>query len=139
MANFFKNLLMAFNISKLEQQLDVKVRLINKTSKEPIGGEGYSIRFYDKDEFDNDFLGEGPLNENGEADIRFDPSAMIDGAEDWGEEKETDPDLYFELVKDGKVIFTSEVWKDVDYDKLASFDIKEGKEIDFGTFLIDLP
>lgn len=138
MANFFKNLLLSFDITRLEQHLDVRVKLLNKSSKAPIGGEGYSVRFYDKDQRDNDFLGEGSLDEAGVADVRFHPKAMQDGFEDKGEQHETTPDIYFELLKDGKVLFTSAVWDDVDFEKYASFDLQHGQVIDFGTFLIDI-
>jgi hypothetical protein len=139
MARFFKDLLMRFNIRKMdEMHLDVKVRLLDRSSKEPITGEGYLVQFFDKDEFDVDFLGEGSLDANGVADIRFAPEAMQQGEEKWGDEFETKPDLFFRLLKNGQVVFTSEVWDDVDFDQYASFDVKEGKEIDFGTFLINL-
>jgi hypothetical protein len=139
MARFFKDLLMRFNIRKMEEMhLDVKVRLLNRSTKEPITGEGFLVQFFDKDEFDVDFLGEGPLDENGVADIRFAPEAMQQGEEKWGDEFETKPDLFFRLLKNGQVVFTSEVWDDVDFDQYASFDVKEGKEIDFGTFLINI-
>jgi hypothetical protein len=139
MARFFKDLLMRFNIRKMEEMhLDVKVRLLNRATKEPITGEGFLVQFFDKDEFDVDFLGEGPLDENGVADIRFAPEAMQQGEEKWGDEFETKPDLFFRLLKNGQVVFTSEVWDDVDFDQYASFDVKEGKEIDFGTFLINI-
>jgi hypothetical protein len=138
MARFFKDLLMRFNIRKMdEMHLDVKVRLLDRSSKEPITGEGYLVQFFDKDEFDVDFLGEGPLDANGVADIRFAPEAMQQGEEKWGDEFETKPDLFFRLLKNGQVVFTSEVWDDVDFDQYASFDLKEGKEIDFGTFLVN--
>jgi len=139
MPRFFKDLLMRFKIRKMdEMHLDVKVRLLNRATKEPITGEGYLVQFFDKDEFDVDFLGEGPLDENGVADIRFAPEAMQQGEEKWGDEFETKPDLFFRLLKNGQVVFTSEVWDDVDFDQYASFDVKEGKEIDFGTFLINI-
>lgn len=139
MARFFKDLLMRFKIRKMEEMhLDVKVRLLDRVSKEPITGAGYLVQFFDKDEFDVDFLGEGTLDADGVADIRFAPEAMQQGEEKWGDEFETKPDLFFRLLKNGQVVFTSEVWDDVDFDQYASFDVKEGKEINFGTFLIDI-
>jgi hypothetical protein len=139
MARFFKDLLMRFNLVKMnEMHLDVKVQLLDRDSKQPITGEEYLVQFYDKDEFDVDFLGEGPLNEQGIADIRFSPKAMQQGEESWGDEFETKPDLFFRLLKNGEVVFTSEVWDDVDFDQYASFDIQEGKEVNFGTFLIHI-
>lgn len=137
MANFFKKIMIALQMNRLEHQLDVKVRLLRRDTKAPITGEGWLVRFYDKDKYDNDFLGEGTPNPDGIVDIRFNPSAMQQGEEEWGDEFETKPDLFFELWKGEKLVFTSKVWDDVDFDTYASYDIEEGKEVNFGTFLID--
>jgi len=119
-----------------EMHYDIRVTLLDRATQKPIGGEGYEVRFYDEDKDDNDFLGAGPISAEGVVDVRFDPKNMQKGQED--EENETKPDVFFRLVKDGKVLFTSKTIPDVDFDTQAGFDMKGGKEVDLGTYLISL-
>lgn len=133
----FGQILPNFTNMELNELWDVKVRIIDKKTKEPIGGEGYTIEFYDKDELDVDFLGKGSLNAEGIADVRFDPAAMNSGFEDT-EEPETDPDIFFIIKKDGEEVYKSAVTYNINYERDADFDLIEGKEFYLGTFLIDI-
>ncbi|MFN8300438.1 MAG: hypothetical protein U0T75_15155 [Chitinophagales bacterium] len=115
-----------------EIKLTVKVRFIKKGSDTPLHGKQYVARLYDRDIFDDDYLGKSELNENGEAHITFYPH-QIRSLDSLFEDL---PDLYI-LLFDGDVVhFESRVWKDVDFDKLAKLDHKEGEVLDFGTFLV---
>jgi hypothetical protein len=120
--------------------LDIQIRILDKSTKEPFE-PGLRIRFYDKDAKDIDFLAEGVLDEKGIADVRFNPRLIHQGREDCILPfifRETKPDLFFELLRNDKVVYTSSVIDDVDYDKTAHFSLADGKEIDMGTWLVNL-
>jgi len=136
--NFIKELFLSFTDFKATDRWDIQVKLIDKKTKRPITGDNFTVRFYDKDDLENDFLGEGKVDSSGVADIRFDVSLMQAGAENKKDKNETMPDLFFDLLDNGKVVFTSKVLNNVNFERNASFDLKDGKEINFGTFLIDL-
>ncbi len=121
----------------LQELWDIEVRILDKHTQKPIGGEGYIIEFYDEDSHDEDFLVSGPLNENGIADVRFNPAAIHAGEED-SIMPETNPDIFFIIKKDGKQVYRSATIYDVDFDQKSTFDIVDGKEIYLGTFLIEL-
>ncbi|MCZ2099993.1 MAG: hypothetical protein LC107_00470 [Chitinophagales bacterium] len=133
----FNRLLPYFQSNELEELWDIKVCILDKKTKQPIGGAGYTIEFYDEDALDVDFLGEGVLNPDGIADVRFNPKLMNSGYED-SDIPETNPDIFFIIKKDGEEIFKSVTTFNIDYSKNASFDIEEGKEFHLGTFLIDI-
>lgn len=138
MGNIWNELQVRFSDLAPTDRWDVEVCLLNKKTKLPIIGNNLKIKFFDKDPKENDFLGEGPVNEKGIADIRFITDLMRTGSEEKGDEKETLPDLFFQIWDGDALLFTSSVLNDVDFERNASFDMKDGKEFNFGTFLIDI-
>ncbi len=112
--------------------IEVRVLLVAKGSDEPVTGSEYTVRLYDKDIFNDDFLGESSLNEDGVAKFiitekHFAGFANLD-------EK---PDFYFVVYKNGYEIFKSKVMKNLDLRDIEEFRMKEGEVIDLGTFLIN--
>lgn len=116
-----------------EMKLTVMARFIKKGTDEPITGPQYSVRLYDRDIFDDDYLGASDLNENGEASISFFPEDF----RTFDSGTESLPDLYLLLFNDTTVHFQSKVWDDVDFVNNGKFDPANGEVIDFGTFLVD--
>ncbi len=115
-------------------QLTVKARFLKRGTNHPLHGSEYVVRLYDKDLFsDDDYLGHAGLDSNGETHIHFYPTDITD--HDLGFERL--PDLYLLLFKGDTVHFQTKVWHNVDIDKLAKLDMKEGEVLDFGTFLVD--
>lgn len=112
--------------------LAVKARFIAKGNGLPLTGSGYQMRLFDKDIFDDDYLGESGLDANGVAEIRLSNKAFSD----WGN-LETTPDFYFVVVKDGVQIFKSNVMKEIDIVAIEQFKMGEGEVIDLGTFLVE--
>ena len=117
-----------------EIEFTVKVRFLKKGTNEPITGQQWIARLYDRDLFtDDDYLGKSALNDNGEAHIHFFPSDIFNS--DLGFEEL--PDLYILLFQDNTVHFQTKVWDNVDFDKLGLLDMTEGEVVNFGTFLVD--
>lgn len=115
-----------------EMNIEVKVRLIGKGDNEPLSGNEFLVRLYDKDIFNDDFLGESILDKEGVATFnlsRRDFSGPI-GLDD-------KPDFYFVLYKNKKEIFKSKVMSNLNLSNLEQFIMKEGRVIDLGTFLVD--
>jgi hypothetical protein len=115
-----------------EMNVEVKVRLIAKGNDEPLTGNEYSVRLYDKDIFNDDFLGESSLDNEGVAKFIF-------SQEDFSRPAKLDdkPDFYFVVYKNNEPIFKSKVMSNLDLSNIEEFVMTEGEVIDLGTFLID--
>ena len=129
-----EKLLEAFRNWNPEITVTVKIKFVKRGTNTALTGQQYTVRLYDKDIFtDDDYLGHSGLNDHGEAHIHFFPSDIFNS--DLG--FETLPDLYV-LLFDGDVVhYQSKVWDNIDFEKLALLDMKEGEVINFGTFLVD--
>lgn len=115
-----------------EMNIEVKVRLIGKGDDEPINGNDYSVRLYDKDVFNDDFLGESAPDEEGVAKFLFSKGDFAKPAN-----LDEKPDFYFVVYKNKEMIFKSKVMSNLDLSDIEEFVMKEGEVIDLGTFLID--
>lgn len=115
-----------------EMNIEVKVRLIQKGDDEPVTGSEYSVRLYDKDIFNDDFLGESVPDEQGLAKFLFSQG-------DFSKPVKLDkkPDFYFVVYKNNQPVFKSKVMSNLDLSNVEEFIMKEGEVIDLGTFLID--
>lgn len=114
-----------------DMNLEVTARFISKGNDQPLTGDTYLVRLYDKDVFEDDFLGESTLDENGVAKISFNHSSFSN----WN--KDTKPDFYFVVFKHKKEIFKSKVLEDLDVEAIEKFKMGEGEVIDLGTYLIE--
>lgn len=116
-----------------EMNIEVTARLIAKGSDRPVTGKEFIVKLFDKDFFDDDFLGQSGLDDNGQLHITFNPSRL-----DAGDPiKESSLDFYFVVFKNEVEIFRSKVMEDVDVDAVEQFKMGEGELINLGTFLID--
>jgi hypothetical protein len=115
-----------------EMNIEVKVRLISKGNDEPLTGNNYSVRLYDQDVFNDDFLGESAPDEEGVAQFLFSQG-------DFSKPVNVDekPDFYFVVYKNNQIIFKSKVMSNLDLSDIEEFVMKEGEVIDLGTFLVD--
>lgn len=114
-----------------EMNIEVKVRLIQKGDDEPLAGSEYSVRLYDKDIFNDDFLGESAPNEEGIAKFLFSQGDFSKPAN-----LDEKPDFYFVVYKNKQEVFKSKVMSNLDLTNVEEFVMKEGEVIDLGTFLI---
>lgn len=78
----------------------------------PITNTDLRVKLFDKDRFLDDKLGEATLDSNGEAHflVFIADILSIDSPD------ERTPDLYFVLKKDGKEIFRSETFEEVNFE-----------------------
>jgi hypothetical protein len=115
-----------------EMNIEVRVLLIAKGTDAPVTGNEYAVRLYDKDVFNNDFLGESSLNKKGIAKFKFTEKHFAGFAK-----LDDKPDFYFVVYYNGKEIFKSRVMQNLDLTNIEEFKMKEGEIVDLGTFLID--
>ncbi len=115
-----------------EMNIEVKVRLIRKGDDEPLTGNEFSVRLYDSDLFNDDFLGESVPDKEGVAKFLF---SQGDFSKPVNLDKK--PDFYFVVYKNREVIFKSKVMSNLDLTDVEEFIMKEGEVIDLGTFLIN--
>ena len=121
-----------FSLGK-EMSIEVTARLIAKGSDTPVTGDDYVVKLYDKDFFDDDFLGEASPDKDGRVSFLFNPEAF----DKRDPIREKSLDFYFVVYKNGLVIFRSQVMEHVDVDAVETFKMGEGEVVDLGSFLID--
>lgn len=112
--------------------IEVKASFIRKGSNEPLTGQQYEFRLYEKDLMEDDYLGKSALDENGVAKVSFKHGDYMDFLN-----PEKDPDLYFVLYKGEILLLQSPVMRDLDLDSIEKFKMGEGEVIDLGTFLVE--
>lgn len=115
-----------------EMNIEVKVCLISKGNDEPLNGTEYSVRLYDKDVFNDDYLGESVPDEDGVAKFLL---SQGDFSQPFNLDNK--PDFYFVVYKNKQQIFKSKVMSNLDLSNIEEFIMKEGEVVDLGTFLID--
>lgn len=122
---------MSLELNK-DMNLIIQVRLIASGNDEPISGNAFKVRLYDKDVFNDDYLGESHV-ENGLAKFTItqkDFSAPVN--------LDSKPDFYFVVYKNDTLIFKSKVMSNLDITDVEKFIMNEGELVDLGTFLIDV-
>ena len=113
-----------------DMNLEVTARFIGKGHDSALSTD-HTVRLYDKDVFEDDYLGQSRLDENGVAKISFPHSAFGDPLN-----MDIKPDFYFVVYKNGQAIFTTKVMQDLDIESIQKFKMGEGEVIDLGTFLV---
>ena len=117
----------------MEESIQIHLILLNKNSKEAISGIDYLVKFYDKDPLRDDFLGSSDLDDHGQAIINVRKSDFR--SKDSPFEKY--PDIYFELFYKEKLLYKSNVFKNLHLKEARDFPLAEGKHLSLGTFLIE--
>jgi hypothetical protein len=117
----------------MELRIRITAHFRHKETGEPFTGHEYKVRLYDKDFFQDDFLGETELYKDGSMEIIFDPQhiSSLDSP------LEEQPDLYCVLLRGETVIFKTQVLEDLDLQNVGTFDPKQGLHYDLGTFLVN--
>ena len=122
-----------FTLNK-EPDLVVTARFIEKGDDAPLFGDDYTVRLYDRDIADDDFLGESRLDKDGHIRIAFAHDAFVNDAAF----NEAKPDFYFMIMKNGQPVFTTKVLEELSIEDLQQFRMGEGDVVDLGSFLVDV-
>ncbi|MBX9783876.1 MAG: hypothetical protein K2X48_11360 [Chitinophagaceae bacterium] len=122
-----------FSLSK-EPDLIVTARFIEKGEDQPLTGDDYTVRLYDRDIADDDFLGESRLDAGGHIRIAFAHDAFVN--EDAF--SEATPDFFFIIMKNGTPVYTTQVLEDLSIEDIEQFKMGEGEVVDLGSFLVDV-
>lgn len=122
-----------FTLNK-EPDLIVTARFITKGNDKPLYGDVFTVRLYDRDIIDDDYLGESRLDEDGHIRIAFAHDAFVNDAAF----KEAKPDFYFVVLQNGQSVFTTKVLEELSIEDLQQFRMGEGEVVDLGTFLISV-
>jgi len=117
-----------------EPNMVVKACFLQKGTSEPLSDKEFIVRLYDKDLFDDDFLGESVPDEKGCIAISFSHDAFA------GDTiiKETIPDFYFVIFKNDNPVYHTNVFQDIPLEQLSGFKMGEGEVVHLGTYLIDV-
>jgi hypothetical protein len=115
-----------------EMRIEVTARLIARGADKPLHGPDIKVKMYDKDFFDDDYLGEASPDDDGRVHISFDP-ARFDRNDPI---REKSLDFYFVVYKGGKPVFQSKVMESVDLESVETFTMGKGEVVDLGTFLV---
>lgn len=107
---------MAASPLNTEMNLLIKVRLIAKGTDSLLQGDEYHVRLYDKDLFNDDYLGQSNLNEEGIAEFSI---SQKDFSSPFN--METKPDFYFVVYKKDEEIFRSKVMSNLDLSNIQEF------------------
>lgn len=121
---------MAIELNK-NINLIINLRLISRGSDEPVDGKEFKVRLYDKDLFNDDYLGESGV-EDSLASFKI---TQDDFKSPFNLDNK--PDFYFVVYQNDKEIFKSKVMSNLDISDVEEFVMKEGELIDLGTYLID--
>jgi len=112
----------------------IKARFLEKGNSHPLQPKNYSVRLYDKDLFDDDFLGEAVPDENGFVTISFSHDAFAGG----NISLDTNPDFYFVIVKNGIIVTRTRVLENVHFEDIRQFKMGQGEILDLGTYLVEV-
>lgn len=121
---------MALELNK-EMNLIIQVRLIASGNDQPLTGNAFKVRLYDKDVFNDDYLGESEVHDG--------LAKFIISQKDFTSPASLDekPDFYFVVFHNQQPIFKSKVMSNLDISDIEQFVMNEGELIDLGTFLVD--
>ena len=116
----------------MELLLKVTARLLSKGTNAPFNGPEVRVKVYDKDLFDDDFMGEGTPDEHGEVEIAIN----LEKARSSDSPFESLPDLYLVIFRDGQEIFRTGIMQDVDPQQQGDFNSALGLRLNLGTYLV---
>ncbi|MBC8111792.1 MAG: hypothetical protein H7Y04_12090 [Verrucomicrobia bacterium] len=116
----------------MELLLTVTAKFMHKETGNPVRGVSFLAKLYDKDIFEDDFLGECEPDENGQVSFTFNPEIFAD----LDSLMEKEPDLYCVLFEDSKLIFRTKLIPDLAIPQNADFNANSGQTYDLGTFIV---
>ncbi|WP_186754999.1 hypothetical protein [Echinicola salinicaeni] len=116
----------------MEEIVRIHVKLLSKETGKPLSGKAYRVKFYDKDAFKDDLLGESDLTAQGMAILSISKKDYTSLDSPFEEH----PDIYFVLYKEGKEIYKSPVAESVHLEDQLGYPDTLGLDFDMGSFLV---
>ncbi len=116
----------------MQEIVRLHAQLLIKGSDLPLTGKEYRVKFYDEDIWEDDYLGESTLDDNGHAILPITQKSFKSKDSPF----EENPDIYFTLEKYGQVIYKSKVFKNLDLKEAGDYPVSGGHHIKLGTFLV---
>lgn len=113
-------------------QVEITARLIKKGDDSPLTGDNYTVRLYDRDFFEDEFLGECLPNEEGRVKFFIASGTFKHNAFD-----DKNADFFFVVFLHSKPVYISKVMEHVYTEGLEKYIKGEGLVVDLGTFLVD--
>ena len=119
---------------KLDRNMQVEIlaRFIVKGNDQPLQGNDYTIRLYDRDFFEDEYLGESIPDAEGK--VAF---AVPGGNFKHHPAEDKMPDFFLVVLKSGRVIHQTQVMENVYLAGIETYKKGEGLVADIGTYLID--
>lgn len=117
-----------------EPDLIVTARFIEKGDDGPLTGSDYTVRLYDKDMADEEFLGQSALDENGRVQIEFTHDAFVNDSVF----REAKPDFFFVIFRNDEAVYTTKILQEISLEDIQQFRMGKGEVVDLGTFLVDV-
>ncbi len=114
-------------------QVEITARLIAKGDDLPLQGDDYAVRLFDRDFFEDEYIGE--CKPDSEGRVYF---VVPGGTFKHNPMDDNRPDFFFAVFKSGTVIFVSKVMENVYLEGIEEYRKGEGLVVDLGTFLIDI-
>jgi hypothetical protein len=109
----------------------ITATLIAGSDAGPMHGSDVKVRLYDRDFFEDDFLGEARPNKLGEVAFEVDEKQMNRGILE-----DQKPDFFFVVYRKELMVFKSQVMENLDPAALGNPGEHHAQVIDLGTFLI---
>jgi hypothetical protein len=122
-----------FSLNK-EPDLVITARFIEKGEDQPLTGDEFIVRLYDKDIADEEYLGQCMLDAEGRIEISFSHDAFVNDLVF----KEARPDFFFVIFQKEKPVYTTKVLEEISLKDIQQFRMGVGEVIDIGTFLVDV-
>jgi len=116
-----------------DMQVEISARFIVKGKDLPLHGTDYTIRLYDRDFFEDEYLGECSPDENGKVIFTVEGG---DFKHHPGENKM--PDFFLVVLKNGKPIHQTPVMENVYLEGIETYKKGEGLVADIGSYLIEV-
>lgn len=116
----------------MEPIVNIHLHLLKRVNNEPLTGNQYRVKLYDKDFIKDDFLGESDLDKNGHAivSITSEDFKSIDSF------MESYPDIYFVVLENDEIIYKSNVYRNVHAEEADHFPASQGLNFNLGTFVL---
>lgn len=96
---------------EMPQLIKFIARLVDAATGAPVANAAYRVRFFDRDLFKDDPLGEAVLSKDGAAEIICSTASWQTGVlgKVFQRLRERTPDVYIEVVEGSEVLFRSQV------------------------------